>query len=63
MTPREREVIEQLAKGYTNGQIAEALYVSTKTVSTHVSHILAKTGSRTRTEAAAWAVRHGYTDG
>ena len=58
MTEREREVLALVARGYTNKQIAEALYVSEKTARNHVSHILEKLGLARRSEAAAFAVEH-----
>jgi DNA-binding NarL/FixJ family response regulator len=59
LSPRERDVLVLLASGRTNQQIADALFVSRRTVSNHVSSILAKLGVPTRTAAAAYAVRHG----
>jgi DNA-binding CsgD family transcriptional regulator/tetratricopeptide (TPR) repeat protein len=59
LTPREREVLRQLAAGQTDREIAAALYVSPKTASNHVASILAKLGVETRTAAAAFALRHG----
>ncbi len=58
LTEREREVLALIARGYTNKQIAEALYVSEKTARNHVSHILEKLGLSRRSEAAAYAVEH-----
>ncbi len=55
LTPRELEVLRLLAVGYTNPQIGEALYISRKTASHHVSRILAKLGVTTRVEAAGIA--------
>jgi DNA-binding CsgD family transcriptional regulator len=62
LTPRELEVLRLVAAGRTNGQIAEALFISRKTASVHVSNILAKLGVHTRTEAAAEAHRLGLDD-
>ena len=59
LTPRELEVLRLLALGLTNGQIGRQLYISTKTVSDHVSNLLAKLGASGRTEAAAIARRRG----
>ncbi|WP_281289248.1 helix-turn-helix transcriptional regulator [Terrabacter aerolatus] len=59
LTPRELEVLALLAEGLTNGQIGKQLYISTKTVSVHVSNLLAKLGASGRTEAAAVARRRG----
>ncbi|MFD3451947.1 AAA family ATPase [Streptomyces sp. NPDC058691] len=61
LTPRESEVLELVALGYTNRRIAEELFISQKTTSTHVSSILAKLGASGRTEAAAIAYRHGLS--
>jgi DNA-binding CsgD family transcriptional regulator len=57
LTAREAEVLELVARGYTNREIGEALYVSVKTASVHVSHILRKLGVSSRVEAAAVAHR------
>ena len=59
MTPRERVVLRLLVVGKSNPEIADALFISPRTATTHVSNILAKLGVETRTEAATWAVRHG----
>jgi DNA-binding CsgD family transcriptional regulator len=53
LTPREAQVLNLLARGYTNREIAAALVISVKTVSVHVSHILRKLGAPNRLEAAA----------
>jgi DNA-binding CsgD family transcriptional regulator len=58
LTPREREVLALLAAGRTNGEIGKALYIGTKTASTHVSAVLRKLGVTNRVEAAAVAHRH-----
>jgi DNA-binding CsgD family transcriptional regulator len=57
LTPREREVLALVADGRTNRQIADALFISDKTASVHVSNILAKLGVANRGEAAAVAHR------
>ncbi len=59
LTPREREVLELIGRGYANKRIAVELGVSEKTVKTHVSHLLAKLGVRDRTQAAVHALRAG----
>jgi DNA-binding NarL/FixJ family response regulator len=59
LTPREAEILAQVAEGRTNGEIARQLFISTKTVSVHVSNILGKLGASGRTEAAAIARRDG----
>lgn len=55
LTDREREVLCLVAAGATNCAIATRLFISPKTASVHVSHILTKLGAATRTEAAAYA--------
>jgi DNA-binding CsgD family transcriptional regulator len=57
LTPREAEVLTLVARGYTNREIADALVISQKTASVHVSHILRKLGAPNRREAAAIAQR------
>jgi DNA-binding NarL/FixJ family response regulator len=57
LTPRETEVLELLARGDTNAQIAQALVIAPKTVDHHVSAVLAKLGVASRREAAAAAAR------
>jgi two-component system, NarL family, response regulator LiaR len=59
LTPRELEVLAQLARGRANKAIAFELGVSERTVKTHVSNILAKLGFSDRTQAAVYAVEHG----
>jgi DNA-binding NarL/FixJ family response regulator len=62
LTGREREVLEQLAEGRSNREIARALRVTEKTVKTHVSSVLAKLGVADRTQAALLAVRQSGLD-
>ncbi|MGN6131441.1 MAG: LuxR C-terminal-related transcriptional regulator, partial [Nocardioidaceae bacterium] len=57
LTARESEILGLVAQGRTNGEIARQLFISAKTVSVHVSNILAKLGASGRTEAAAIARR------
>ncbi len=57
LTARELEVLECLAAGMSNKQVAKSLEISIRTVAVHVSSLLRKTGSSSRTEAALWAVR------
>jgi ATP/maltotriose-dependent transcriptional regulator MalT len=62
LTAREGEVLRLVADGRSNSQIAEALFISRKTASVHVSNILSKLGVSTRVEAAALAHRRGIAD-
>ena len=62
LTAREAQVLQLVAAGRSNAQIAAALVISTKTVSVHVSHILDKLGVASRGEAAATAWTRGLVD-
>jgi DNA-binding NarL/FixJ family response regulator len=57
LTPREHEVLDLIARGFSNKRIALQLGVAEKTVKTHVSHVLAKLGVSDRTQAALYAAR------
>jgi DNA-binding CsgD family transcriptional regulator len=61
LTAREREVLSCLVAGMSNKQVARSLGISIRTVTVHVSNLLRKTQSASRTEAALWAVRHQLT--
>jgi len=63
LTNREREVLALLGQGLSNRELAAALFVSEKTVKTHVSAVLAKLHLTDRTQAALYAVRHGLAGG
>jgi DNA-binding NarL/FixJ family response regulator len=56
LTPREREVLQHIARGYTYREIANQLHVSPKTVETHVSKVLRKLQLSNRAELTKWAV-------
>ena len=59
LTEREREILRLVAIGLTNREICDRLWVSMATVKTHVSHLLAKTGSRDRVQLVLLALRSG----
>lgn len=60
LTARELQVMEMLARGMTNREIAEHLGISGKTVDTHRGHVLKKLGIRNNSELTSFAVKHGY---
>lgn len=62
LTHREREVLQLVANGETNREIATALFLSGSTVNFHVKNILAKLHLRNRTQAVAYAIRTGLVD-
>ncbi|MET3292380.1 UNVERIFIED_CONTAM: DNA-binding NarL/FixJ family response regulator [Brevibacillus sp. OAP136] len=62
LTKREKEVLCLLAQGCSNKEIAAVLVIAEKTVKTHVSSILGKLNLSDRTQAALYAIKHGYVD-
>jgi len=62
LTPREMEVLEHIAKGMNNRDIAEALFISENTVKNHVRNILEKLHLRSRMEAVIYAVRENLLE-
>lgn len=63
LTPREQDVLAELTKGKSNREIASSLFVTEKTVKTHISNIFVKLSVQDRTQAALYAVKHGLTEG
>ena len=57
LSDQERRILDLIAEGYTNRQIAESIFLAEKTVKNYVSSLLAKLGMERRTEAAAYAAR------
>ncbi len=62
LSPREREILGLLAEGRTQSQIADELVISSKTVATHIQHVLSKLGVHTRAQAVAMAFRKGLVE-
>ena len=58
LSPQEREVLQLLAEGLTNRQIAARLYLAEKTIKNYVTSVLSKMGMARRTEAAMYAATH-----
>ena len=59
LSAREMEIIELVADGLTNQEIAERLTISKRTVDNHVSNMFTKTGSKNRVALLNWAMDHG----
>ena len=59
LSAREMEIIELVADGLTNQEIAEKLTISKRTVDNHVSNMFTKTGSKNRVALLNWAMDHG----
>ncbi len=60
LTERERDVLELLAQGLTNKEIAQSLFLSVRTVEAHLRNIYNKLDVTSRTEAVLWAIQHGF---
>jgi len=62
LTAREREILELIAEGLTNGAIAKRLFISVNTVRNHVQNVLAKLDAHSKLEALSIAIRNGLID-
>jgi DNA-binding NarL/FixJ family response regulator len=62
LTDQERRILELVAEGYTNRQIAEQIHLAEKTVKNYMSNVLAKLGMSRRTEAAVYFTQHAEED-
>jgi DNA-binding NarL/FixJ family response regulator len=63
LTPTETKVLQYVARGMSNREIAEVMGVSQRTIESHVSNMLSKTGLHNRTELARWAIESGLGRG
>jgi NarL family two-component system response regulator LiaR len=62
LTEREMEVLKSIARGKSNQEVADELFIGIKTVKSHVTNVLAKLGVEDRTQAAIYAFKHGLAD-
>jgi DNA-binding NarL/FixJ family response regulator len=62
LTEREMQVLEAIAKGWSNKEVSEALHISPHTVQVHLSNVFGKIGVNTRTEAVLYAIRQGWVE-
>lgn len=62
LTRRELEILRLVARGWTNRQVAQMIWVTDQTVKYHLANVYRKLGVGSRAEAAEWAVRNGLTD-
>jgi DNA-binding CsgD family transcriptional regulator len=62
LTEREVEVLRHIVLGLTNQKIGDKLFISPKTVQTHIRNIYEKIGAANRAEASAYAIRKGLTE-
>jgi two-component system response regulator NreC len=59
LSPREREVLQLVAEGYTNQEVADKLVLAVKTVEAHKAHIMVKLKAQSKTDLIKYAIRHG----
>ena len=62
LTPRETEIVQLLARGFSNAEIAAELVVETSTVKSHLGRAMTKIGARDRLQTVIWAYQHGLVD-
>jgi len=62
LTPRERDILAEVAQGWSNREIAERLFLSEATVKTHVAHVLEKLSARDRVQLAVWVHTYGLVE-
>jgi DNA-binding NarL/FixJ family response regulator len=62
LTEREMEVLEAVAKGWSNKEVSEALHISPHTVQVHLGNVFGKLNVKTRTEAVLYAIRQGWVE-
>jgi len=62
LTNREQEVLSYLARGYTNREVAESLFLSIKTIESHRANIMEKLKLKTRRELVDYAIRNGFLE-
>ena len=62
LTPRQREIVELVADGLSNVEIAERLYISRRTVESHLEHVKQRLGHESRNQVMAWALREAIEE-
>jgi DNA-binding CsgD family transcriptional regulator len=62
LTPRQREIVELVAHGLSNVEIAERLYISRRTVESHLEHVKQRLGHESRNQVMAWALREAILE-
>lgn len=63
LSPREHEILDLIARGRSNYEITQQLYLSINTVKTYIRSTYTKIGVTTRVQAVLWALGHGFGDG